>query len=288
MIIDGATAGGAPINGTGDWTYTPIAPLADGPQTVSATQSLYGVTSPESAENDFTVVDSQAPAAPVITAPDDGSTTNDNTPTVTGTGEPGATVTVRMDGAMVGTAPVRGDGNWDLALTSPLADGEHKVTATQTDEAGNTSPPDEVNFTVDTKALPPSFTDPDDGSTTNDNSPTIAGTAEPGSRVILFVDGRAVGSVVADAKGNWGLTLKGTLPDGEHEISAIAVDPAGNGSAVKAITLTVDTSDNGSGPGSAPVLARTGGPQVAVVIVAALLLTGGGVLLPGRRRIVGR
>ena len=378
MIIDGATAGGAPVDGSGDWTYTPTAPLANGPHTVSATQSLNGASSPESAGRGF-LVDPQPPAAPVITAPDDGSTSDDNTPTVTGTGEPGATVTVRkdgdvvgtatvdgngswqlppstepvadgtyrlsatqtdqagntsavaevdftidtealppvivkpaegsranatpivagtgepgatvtvrMDGAMVGTAPVRGDGNWDLALTAPLADGEHKVTATQTDEAGNPSPPDEVGFAVDTKALPPVITDPDEGSTTNDNTPTIAGTAEPGSRVILFVDGRPVGSVVADAEGNWRLTLKGKLLDGEHEISAIAVDPAGNGSAVKAITFTIDTSDDDWGPDSGPVLARTGGPQLAVAVVGALLLTGGGVLLTVRRRMLGR
>ena len=380
VIIDGATAGGGPINGNGDWTYTPIAPLADGPHTVSAIQSLKGVTSPESAENAFTVSDSQPPAAPVITAPDNGSTTNDNTPTVTGTGEPGATVTVRtngnvigtatvngsgnwqlppptqqvadgrhtlaatqtdqaentsevaearftidtaalppvivkpkegsradatpvvagtgearatvtvrVDGAVVGTAPVRGDGNWDLALTTRLADGEHKVTATQTDEAGNTSPPDEVGFAVDTRALPPAITEPEDGSTANDNTPTIAGTAEPGSRVILFVDGRPIGSITADAEGNWRLSLDGKLPDGEHEISAIAVDPAGNESAVKAITLTVDTSDDGSGP----VLARTGGPRLTVAVLAALLLAGGAALIPmGRRharsRMLGR
>ena len=189
-------------------------------------------------------------------------------------------------------APVHGDGNWDLALTARLVDGEHRVTVTQTDEAGNTSPPDEVGFAVDTDALPPVITRPANGSTTDDHTPTIAGTTEPGSRVILFVDGRAVGSVVADAKGNWRLTLNGTLPDGEHEISAIAVDPAGNESAVKAITLTVDTSADGSGPDSGPVLARTGGPQVAVVVVAALLLTGGAAILAGRRRahsrIVGR
>jgi large repetitive protein len=288
LLLDGTTATNVvPVDPDGDWSYTPVTPLGQGPHTVSATQTLNGATSPESAEIDFTLSDSQAPAAPVINAPADGSSTNDNTPAVTGTGEPGATVTVRVDGDVVGTPTVDGNGNWEVPPpTEPVADGEHKLTATQTDEAGNTSPPDEVGFAVDTKALPPSITDPNDGSTTNANTPTLAGTAEPGSRVILFVDGRPVGSVVADAEGNWRLILNGNLPDGEHEISAIAVDPAGNESGVKAITLTIDTSDDGSGPGSGPVLARTGGPQVAVA--GALLLTGGGVLLTVRRRMLGQ
>ena len=77
----------------------------------------------------------------MIVKPKEGSRANGATPIVAGTGEPGATVTVRVDGRVVGMAPVRGDGNWDLALTARLVDGEHKVTAIQTDEAGNTSPP---------------------------------------------------------------------------------------------------------------------------------------------------
>ena len=102
VIIDGTTAGIAPVDGNGGWTYIPIAPLADGPHTVFATQTLKGSRSVQSAENGFTVCDSRPPAAPVIADPADGSSTNDKPPTVAGTGEPGATVTVRVDGRVVG------------------------------------------------------------------------------------------------------------------------------------------------------------------------------------------
>ena len=43
-------------------------------------------------------------APPVITAPTDGTITNNNKPTITGTGEAGATVTVYDNGTSIGTA----------------------------------------------------------------------------------------------------------------------------------------------------------------------------------------
>jgi len=142
LTVDGDVVGGTDIvvDADGNWTFTPTTPLDDGPHTVSAIQTLNGTPSVRSARNDF-VVDAipGAPDAPVITAPADGSTTNDNTPTVRGTGEPGATVTVEIDGVEVGEATVDGDGNWSLPLTDPLDDGEHTITATR--PTGRATPP---------------------------------------------------------------------------------------------------------------------------------------------------
>ena len=70
---------------------------------------------------------------------DDDNITNDNTPTITGTGEVGATVTLTSDvDGVVGTTVVAGDGTWSITA-SVLADDVHSLTATQTDVAGNTS-----------------------------------------------------------------------------------------------------------------------------------------------------
>ncbi len=66
-----------------------------------------------------------------------------------GTGEPGATVTVSIDGAEIGDAEVDEDGNWTVPVTTPLADGPHTASAIQTDEAGNESAADEVEFIVE-------------------------------------------------------------------------------------------------------------------------------------------
>jgi uncharacterized repeat protein (TIGR01451 family) len=87
----------------------------------------------------------------VITGPADGSTINNPTPPVTGTGEPGATVTVTDGGTPLCAATVQADGSWSCTPSTPIDDGSHTITATQTDPAGNSSPPsDPITVTVDT------------------------------------------------------------------------------------------------------------------------------------------
>ncbi|MDH3290936.1 MAG: Ig-like domain repeat protein, partial [Gemmatimonadota bacterium] len=123
------------------------------------------------------------PAAPVITAPTDGSVTNDNTPTVTGTAQANALVEVFDGVSSLGTTTANGAGAWALT-TGTLADGAHSLTATATTAAG-TGPASAVRtFTVDTQApAAPVITAPTNGSTTNDNTPTITGTAEANASV---------------------------------------------------------------------------------------------------------
>ena len=72
-------------------------------------------------------------AAPDITAPANGSTVNDSTPTISGTGLPGAQVTVKEGGTTVCTAVVRPNGTWSCEPGTPMTAGPHTVTATQTD-----------------------------------------------------------------------------------------------------------------------------------------------------------
>ena len=81
------------------------------------------------------------PPANLILASD--STPGDNItsvalPTVTGTGEEGAVVTLRAGTAAIGTGTVTG-GVWSITATTPLNNGANVVTATQTDIAGNIS-----------------------------------------------------------------------------------------------------------------------------------------------------
>lgn len=76
---------------------------------------------------------------------------------------------------------------------------------------------------------------------TNDNTPTISGTAESGSTVKLYDGATLLGSVVASG-GSWSYTA-GVLGDGDHTITATATDVAGNTSATSAaLMITVDTS----------------------------------------------
>jgi len=67
--------------------------------------------------------------------------TNDNTPTISGATEGGATVAVYADGATtaLGTTTAASDGTWSFAPSTPLPDGVHTFTATAQDAAGNTA-----------------------------------------------------------------------------------------------------------------------------------------------------
>lgn len=72
----------------------------------------------------------------VITAPLTGSVTTNNTPLITGTAEAGATVTVYVNGNVVGTAVANGSGVWTFTPPTPLADGAYVVSAAARDQAG--------------------------------------------------------------------------------------------------------------------------------------------------------
>ncbi|MEK0335794.1 Ig-like domain-containing protein, partial [Pseudomonas sp. 5FOS] len=78
-----------------------------------------------------TMVDSVAPAAPVV-EPSNGSM-------ISGTAEPGSTVTLTDgSGNPIGQTTADGNGDWSFTPGTPLANGT-VVNATATDSAGNTS-----------------------------------------------------------------------------------------------------------------------------------------------------
>lgn len=100
-------------------------------------------------------IDTLPPAAPSIIAPADGSVTSQLRPPFSGTAEPGATVSVRIDGAVAGTATADSNGSWTFTPSSDLADGPHPFSATAADAAGNTSGPSPAGVvTVDTTPVP--------------------------------------------------------------------------------------------------------------------------------------
>ncbi|MEM6053033.1 Ig-like domain-containing protein, partial [Erwinia sp. P7711] len=69
------------------------------------------------------------------------------------------------------------------------------------------------------------------GGVTDDPAPTFTGTAEAGSLVTLFDGDTVLGSVYADAEGNWSYTPTTNLVDGTHSITVTSTDAAGNVSA---------------------------------------------------------
>ncbi len=87
----------------------------------------------------FTVtIDTVAPTVPAITTPTDNATTDDDTPTFTGAGEPGSVVSVKdANGDTVCTVAVDPAGNWTCASTVSLSEGAHTFYAEAVDIAGN-------------------------------------------------------------------------------------------------------------------------------------------------------
>ncbi|MFC0197083.1 Ig-like domain-containing protein [Microbacterium arthrosphaerae] len=291
VIIDGEVAGTTTADGTGAWSFTPASPLADGEHTVTATaRDAAGNTGPEAEEVIFTI-DTVAPLAPVITAPVGGSTTNDATPAITGTAEPGSTVTVVIDGTTAGTTTADGTGAWTFTPASPLADGEHTVSATATDAAGQVSPAsDEVTFTVDTTPpAAPIITSPQNGATTDDATPPVTGTAEPGSTVAVIIDGTLAGSTTANGQGAWTFTPTSPLGAGAHTITASATDAAGNvgpASAPVTVTVRVLAPVSPAAPASSGLAATGGTTPLAVGTFGMILLALGLITLRSRHRRV--
>jgi hypothetical protein len=121
------------------WSCTPPAALPDGLHSVAATQANATGTSLPSAPVTFTT-DTGLPLAPVITAPTPGSTVSSRTPTVSGTGEPRANVTLRDNGTPICGSAVSLTGTWSCTPSTPLADGPHRLSADQYDLTGNLSP----------------------------------------------------------------------------------------------------------------------------------------------------
>ena len=225
---NGVTLCTATANASGVWSCD-SSTLTDGAHTISATQTDAGGNTSPAATRSFTV-DATAPVAPVISQPTDGQKTNDNTPTFTGTAEPGSTVTVKDGPTTLCTAVADASGNWSCTPTTPLTEGPHTITATATDPAGNISPASPVRtFTVDSVApVAPTISAPAAGSTTSDSTPTLSGSAEPNSNVTVKEGTTTVCTVVADASGNWSCDATAALSNGSHTVTATSTDVAGN------------------------------------------------------------
>ena len=249
-------------DGSGNWSYTPAA-LGEGLHSFEVTATLNGATSGRSPAASVTV-DLTAPGTPTIGAVIDdvgpgtgpltnGQTTNDNQPTLTGTGAVGDTISVYNTGTLLGSAVVGNTGTWSFTPPSPLAEGTHVLTIRETDPAGNQSAPS-AGFTVvvDTVSTTPVITNVTDdvgnsattvvsGTPTNDATPTLSGTAEANSVVTIFDGGTQIGVVTADGTGAWTFTPDTALAEGSHSFTAQATDPQGNVSAVSgAWSVVVD------------------------------------------------
>ncbi|MBK5143785.1 Ig-like domain repeat protein [Budviciaceae bacterium BWR-B9] len=273
---NGIAIGTAIVNADGTWNFKPETALKDGDHKITVTQTEpSGSTSAPSDDFSF-IVDTIAPLRPLfgdiidnvgdIQGPiANGATTDDARPEITGTGEPGNTVTIFINGEEAGEAIIDSNGNWTWTPETDLADGHYQVTITETDKAGNVSPLSPTfDFNIDTsvpivadsdttapaKPEVPTATDNvgdttgaiEPGSKTDDATPTFNGEGDAGDTIIIKDGDEIIGSVIVDEDGKWEWTPETDLAEGDHSITVIEKDEAGNESAPSdAIEFTVDT-----------------------------------------------
>ncbi|MEH4446315.1 Ig-like domain-containing protein [Enterobacter cloacae] len=279
--------GTAKVQADGTWSLEPTTPLPDGKYTLTAKETdgvgnvsgpsgeyiINVATVPPQAPTLDTVYDDVAPHADYLQK---GDVTNDTTPTLSGSsGVAGGTISIYDNGRLIGTTTVAGNGSWSFTPDTALADGSHNFTATVTDGVGRTSEPTGgFGIVIDTKA-PDAASDllvTDNvgayqgpvvsGDTTDDNTPTLSGKAEPGSTVNIIDNGQVIGTAKVNPDGTWSYTPDQPLANGAHDLTTTVTDPSGNtGPEGSHVVITVDvvpgkveitavTDDTGSVTGS--------------------------------------
>ncbi|MEH3580050.1 Ig-like domain-containing protein [Enterobacter cloacae] len=261
--------GSAVVDSEGNWTLALDTPLVEGlNQLTLETQDTVGnrvageapsyditVLIPVSTEPSInSVVDN---AEPHVGPMQKGETTNDTTPTLSGSAAPGDVVSILDNGKVIGTVKADSSGKWSFTPDTALADGQHTFTVTATDAAGNARTSGSFPIVIDTAAPSPAENivindnvgdkqgPVGPGDTTDDQSPTLSGEAEPGSVVDIYDNDEKIGSVIVDDEGKWFYTPDKPLAKGDHEITTTVTDPSGNTSEPSpGISFTVDPDPN--------------------------------------------
>ena len=253
LFDNGREIGRISVKNDGSWTFEPASPLANGPHTLTAqVVDAAGNSSPLSPGYGFTLVAPGQPNAPTIEQVYDdqgsitgniprGGATDDAQPLISGRAPANSTVTVTANGKVIGTAQADASGNWQLTPSNALGNGTQTLNATSTNSAGNTSAPS-ADYTIVVDTLAPNrpaitrvYDDQGDvtglvapGSTTDDAQPQVSGTAEAGATLALYDNGIEIGRTKVNSSGTWSFEPASPLASGLHNLTAKAIDAAGN------------------------------------------------------------
>lgn len=223
LTLNGTPAGTATIDGTGNWVAS-LANVGTGSYVLRAKQTVGATTSAEVVRS-FLVT----PAPPVtVDDPSDGAgyvvakPTSTTSIDVSGTAEPGATVTAQIGTGVAGTTTADADGDYTLTIDG-VPTGDHTIAVRQTIN-GTTSPTAvSVDVSVDAAAAivlnaPVRGVDV----TVSDDDATadvpVAGTAQPGASVSVDLGDGLTGSATAGTDGSWSTVVE-DVPVGDHTIS---------------------------------------------------------------------
>jgi len=298
FIFDhGEKIGAVKANKKGKWTFNTDA-LADGAHVFKA-KAKKGLASSDFSKAVSGDIDTASPALPLTptepsisatpstpdleAASDTGTSftdnvTRENTLTLVGIAEAGATVTIRDGGSVLGTAITSGVGTWSFT-TGALSNGGHSFTATATEgNVSNTS--SALAVTIDgmapaTPSTPDLAAASDTGTLTtdnltSDNTPTLVGFAEAGATVTIRDGGTVLGTTSANGAGVWSFNTGG-ISNGGHNFTATATDLAGNVSDTSsALAVTIATSGLSSFAAFGDYGIDAQGPQTVADLVGRL------------------
>ena len=199
-----------------------------------------------------------------LVTPADGSSTNDSTPTFSGTAGAAfgdsVTVTVKVyagsapSGTPVQTLSATRDsfGAWSVDSSPALANGTYTAQAQQSDLGGNVGLSNANTFVVTQGDIAPPdvvLSTPADGAMTNDSTPTFAGTAGIASgdlstvTVKIYQGGNLIQTRSTSADGSGAFTVDAfpALADGAYSAQAEQSDASGNVGHSAQHAFTVDT-----------------------------------------------
>ncbi|MFV7519889.1 Ig-like domain-containing protein [Enterobacter quasiroggenkampii] len=243
--IAGAALGGGAIG----------ALLANGGDGDTKTKVIDNTKEVESATPTFLLSDKAGDKQGVLTA---NAITDDNTPTFSGTGQPGATIQIKdSSGSTIASAMVSKEGTWTVKLPTQT-DGEHtwsvvQIDGSKTTDAGN------ITVTVSTAeaAITLATTAGDNVLNASEQSAgfTLSGASKnlaQGTELTVTLNGKTYAAVVG-ADGTWSVNVPAAdaqaLGDGTWTVNVSGKDAAGNtvsgsqtiGVDTVAPTLSVDT-----------------------------------------------
>jgi large repetitive protein len=263
-IYDGSTViGSAMIGGDGKWSFTPSKDLSYGAHDLSVIETNpAGTSSAASAHVSFTVV----VPAPVITNVIDaigpiqgtvpsGGTTDDQRPSISGTGVAGNTVYIYANGRGVGDTIVDGTGHWSMQVDKNLDLGVNNLKANQFPAGQPLSVQSNIwTITVDVSvpAAPVIASVMDNvgaitgaiaaGGMTDDTRPVVSGTGKAGDLIKLYDGSTLIGSVTVGTDGKWSVQPESALSNAAHFLTATDTNAAGTVSPASAgFNFTVDT-----------------------------------------------
>ncbi|WP_281612696.1 Ig-like domain-containing protein [Flammeovirga sp. SubArs3] len=208
----------------GIWTIADdeLSSMSEGTYNVSVTATDEAGNSGSDSSTDELVIDLTAPSVTVTSL-----TTNDATPSLSGTvDDNNTTVTVTVN-SEVKTASVS-NGIWTIAddELSSMSEGTYNVSVTATDEAGNSGSDSSTDeLVIDLTAPSVTVT----SLTTNDATPSLSGTVDDNiSTVTVTVNSEVKTASVSN--GIWTIADDelSSMSEGTYDVSVSALDAAGN------------------------------------------------------------